>query len=196
MDTFTFGMRHNRLFRALGPNPLVRRSDRIEALSLMLAALILVVATPLVCAVGTSLQDSRARTYAEEAMHRHSTTATAIEEGELVVDFNDVWYTVQAKWNRSGQDHLDVVEWPNLAKIGDQQRIWVDDSGGPAQPPTPPSRATIDAWAIALSGWVMLLSALAGGRCAIRWRLDRSRLAQWNLEVTGLLEGGDRKNSQ
>ena len=26
MDTFTFGMRRNWLFRALGPNPLVRRS--------------------------------------------------------------------------------------------------------------------------------------------------------------------------
>ena len=35
MDTFAFGMRRNRLFRALGPNPLVRRSDRIQALSLM-----------------------------------------------------------------------------------------------------------------------------------------------------------------
>ena len=35
MDTFAFGMRRNRLFRALGPNPLVRRSDRIQALSLL-----------------------------------------------------------------------------------------------------------------------------------------------------------------
>jgi membrane protein implicated in regulation of membrane protease activity len=80
--------------------------------SFVMAALILAVATPFICAFGTSLQDSRAPTYAEEATHRHSTTASAIAEGEPVVDFNEAWYTVQAKWNRSGQDHVDVVEWP------------------------------------------------------------------------------------
>ncbi|HEX3284639.1 MAG TPA: hypothetical protein VHT50_08275 [Mycobacterium sp.] len=196
MDTFTIETRRSWLTRALGGNPLVRSSDRIEAWSFVMAALILAVATPFICAFGTSSHDSRARSYAEEAMHRHSTTAIAIEGGERVVDFEDVSYTVQAKWNRSGQDHLAVVEWPNLAKIGDQHRIWVDDNGQPARPPLPPSRATIDAWAMALSGWVMLLGAIAGAQYAIRLRLDRIRLAQWDLEVTGLLEGGDRKKSQ
>jgi hypothetical protein len=196
MDIFTIDTRRSWLTRVPGGNPLVRSSDRIEAWSFVLAALILAAATPFICAFGTSLQDSRARTYAEETMHRHSTTATAMEEGELVVDHNDIRYTVQAKWNHSGQDHLDAVEWPNLAKISDQQRIWVDDSGQSARSPRPPSRATIDAWAIALTGWVMLLSAVAGAQCAIRWWFDRGRLAQWDLEVTGLLDGGYRKKSQ
>jgi len=196
MDTFTIEARRSWLIRVLGGSPLVRSADRIEAWSYVMAALLLAVATPFICAFGTSLQDSRARTYADEAMHRHLTTATAIEEGNLVADYNGVWYTVRAKWNRSGQDHLDVVEWPGLAKIGDEQRIWVDDSGQPARPSTPPSRATLDAWALALTGWVMLLSAVAGTQCAIRWWLDRSRLTRWELELQGLLEGGGRKESQ
>ena len=59
----------------------------------------------------------------------------------------------------------------------------------------PPSRATIDAWAVALSVWSVLLSAVAGALCAIRWRLDSRRFAQWDWRST-TSEGGDRKNSQ
>ena len=94
MDTFTIEARRSWLIRVLGGSPLVRSADRIEAWSYVMAALILAVATPFICAFGTSLQDSRARTYADEAMHRHLTTATAIEEGNLVADYNRVWYTV------------------------------------------------------------------------------------------------------
>ncbi len=196
MDTFTFGMRRNRLFRALGPNPLVRRSDRIEALSVMLAALILVVATPLVGAFGTSVHDTRERAYAQEAKHRHPAVATATQAGELVTDSNALWFTAEAKWNAAGQDRVGVVIWPTRAKIGDQQAIWVDDDGHYARPPVPPSRAATDAWVISLAVWFALFYAVAGAYYVIRMRLDSRRFAQWDLEFNRVAEGGDRKNSQ
>ena len=196
MDTFAIGMRRNRLFRVLGGNPLARRSDRIQALSFVAAVLILAVATPFICAFGTSVHDSRAQSYAQEGQHRHPVTATAIEEGELVVAANDLWYTAQARWIRAGQDHVGVVKWPDRAEVGDQQRIWVDDDGRYARPPRPASRATIDAWAVALSVWTVLLSALAGAHYAIRSRLDSRRFAQWDLAINRVAEGGDRKKSQ
>ena len=196
MDTFTFGMRCNWLFRALGPNPLVRRSDRIQALSFVAAALILVVATPFVCAFGTSVHDTRERVYAQEAQHRHQVMATAIGEGELVVDYNDLWFTAEAQWNAAGQDRVGVVNWPGSAKIGDQQAIWVDEDGQSAQPPSPISRATTDAWAIGLVVWFALFGAVAAAYYAIRWRLDSRRFAQWELAINRVAEGGDRKNSQ
>ena len=183
MDTFTFGMRRNRLLQAMGSNPLVRRSDRIEALSLVAAVLILVIATPFVCAFATSLHDSRAQVYTQEVAHRHPAIATATEEGELIAASNDVWFTAQARWNAAGQDRVGVVNWPGRAKIGDRQAIWVDDNGQYARPPRPPSRATADAWTIGLVVWFALLDAVAGAYCAIRWRLDARRLAQWDLEI-------------
>lgn len=196
MDTFTFGMRRTWLFRALGPNPLVRWSDRIQALSFVAAALILVVATPFVCAFGTSVHDTRERVYAQEAQHRHLVVATAIDEGELVVDSNDLWFTAEAQWNAAGQDRVGVVKWPWRAKIGDQQAIWVDEDGQSARPPSPVSRATTDAWAIGLVVWFVLFSAVAGAYYAIRCRLDSRRFAQWDLAINRVAEGGDRKNSQ
>jgi hypothetical protein len=54
MDIFTIDTRRSWLTRVPGGNPLVRSSDRIEAWSFVLAALILAAATPFICAFGTS----------------------------------------------------------------------------------------------------------------------------------------------
>jgi hypothetical protein len=183
MDTFTFGMQRNRLLQALGSNPLVRRSDRIEALSFVAAVLILVIATPFVGAFATSVHDTREQVYTQEEQHRHPAMATATEEGELVAASNDVWFTAQAQWNAAGKDRVGVVKWLGHAKIGDSQAIWVDDDGQYARPPRPPSRATTDAWAIGLVVWFALFDAVAGAYSAIRWRLDARRFAQWDLEL-------------
>ncbi|WP_206428467.1 Rv1733c family protein [Mycolicibacterium stellerae] len=180
----------------MGRNPLVRRSDRIEAWSFVVAALILAVATPIICAFGTSLQDSRSRTYAEEAMHRHMATATAIEEGQLMIGPSHIWYTAKAQWGAANGRHVGVVRWPDSVKVGDQQRIWVDDDGRLAQPPKPPSRAAVDALAIAIGVWFGVLDALAGTWYAIRRRLDTRRLAQWDVEVSGLFTSDDQRKSQ
>jgi hypothetical protein len=196
MDTFTIEPRRNWLIRVLGRNPLVRRSDRIEAWSVMAAALVLTVATPFVCAFGTSLQDSRSRAYAEEALHRHMVTATAIEPGELIIEPNYISYNVQAQWNAAGGRHAGIVKWSDRAKIGDHEGIWVDDEGQYAQPPRSPGRATTDAWAIAVSAWLAVFIVVAGSLHAIRSWLDARRFAQWDLELSKIAEDGNRKNSQ
>lgn len=196
MDTFIMGTRRNWWASVLSRNPLVRRSDRIEAWSFVVAALFLALATPFVCALGTSLQDSRARSYAEEAMHRHVVTATATEEGELIIGPNDVWYTAKAQWRAADGPHAGIVEWLDRANVGDQQNIWVDDQGQLARPPKPPGRATADAGAIAIAVWFEVFVAVAGTWYAVRRRLDARRLAQWDVEVHRLLEGGDHEKSQ
>ena len=196
MDTFKFGMQRNRLLQALGSNPLVRGSDRIEALAFVAAVLILLIATPFVGAFATSLHDTREQVYTQEAQHRHPAMATATEEGELVATSNDVWFTAQAQWNAAAEDRFGVVKWPGRAKIGDRQAIWVDDNGQYSRPPRPTSRATTDAWTIGLVVWFAMFDAVAGAYCAIRWRLDARRFAQWDLEITRVAEGGDRKSSQ
>ena len=53
MQTFTIGLGRYWWMRALGRNPLVRRSDRVEALAVALAIVITVVATPIAGAIGT-----------------------------------------------------------------------------------------------------------------------------------------------
>ena len=196
MDTFTIEPRRNWLIQVLGRNPLVRRSDRVEAWSVMAAAFLIAVATPFACAFGTSLQDSRSRAYADEALHRHMVTAAATEPGQLIVEPNNISYSAQARWDGAGGGHAGIVKWPDRANIGDQERIWVDDEGRHVQPPRPPGRATTDAWAIAAAVWVAVFSAVVGSLHVIRRWLDTRRFAQWDLELGKIAEGGNRKNSQ
>ena len=68
MDTFTVRLpRWPILLRLLGRDPLVRTTDRIEALVLVLAVVVSLLAAPIAAAVGTAVYDSSRHVYAEQA---------------------------------------------------------------------------------------------------------------------------------
>jgi hypothetical protein len=81
MEHFTIGLGNHWWVQAFGRSPLVRRSDRIEAIVLVLAVILIVVAIPIAGAIGTFVLDERTRAYAEEAHSRHQVLATATDEG-------------------------------------------------------------------------------------------------------------------
>jgi hypothetical protein len=67
------------MVRAFGPNPLLRRIDRIEAILTVMAIVAAVAVIPVAAAVGAAVYGSHARLYADEALTRHSVAATVIE---------------------------------------------------------------------------------------------------------------------
>ena len=80
MDTFTVRLpRWPVLLRLLGRDPLVRTIDRIEALVLVLAVVVSLLAAPISAAVGTAVYDSRRQLYAEQAETRHTVVATVTD---------------------------------------------------------------------------------------------------------------------
>ena len=80
MDTFTVRLpRWPILLRLLGRDPLVRTTDRIEALVLVLAVVVSLLAIPIAAAVGTAVYDSRRQAYAEQAHTRHTVAATVTD---------------------------------------------------------------------------------------------------------------------
>jgi hypothetical protein len=196
MQTFTIGLGHRWWIQVFGRNPLVRPSDRIEVLVLSFAVLVTVVAIPVAAAIGTSVHDARACVYAEEALTRHQVTATAIEDGVVVVQPPDISFTARARWTASGREDSGVVEWLGRAKIGDQQAIWVNDAGENVGPPTSPSRADGDAVAIAILVWFGVAGASAGLVYVVRRWLDRCRYAQWDRAINGSGDNNGRRNHQ
>ena len=97
MQTFTIGLGHRWWIQVFRRNPLVRPSDRIEVLVLGFAVLLTVVAIPIAGAIGTFVHDARTRIYAEEALTRHQVTATAIEDGSVVVQPPDISFSARAQ---------------------------------------------------------------------------------------------------
>ena len=67
METVTVGLPRWPIVRLLGRNPLIRISDRVEAVVLVLAVLVSPLAASIAAAVGTAVDDSRRHLYAEQA---------------------------------------------------------------------------------------------------------------------------------
>ena len=78
MDTFTIGF-PRWLAVLFGRNPLIRLSDRLEVLALVLVVVVSLLSMPIGAAVGTAVYDSRSRVYAEQAKTRTTVTATVID---------------------------------------------------------------------------------------------------------------------
>ena len=174
--------------RIAGRNPLVRRTDRIQAWLCILAALINVLAIPVVAAIGTSVHDARVAFYVEQAKHRHAVTATALETSTAEVGQGpgEGSFFVRASWTDRGTNRVDVVKWPDEATVGDQTDIWVDDAGETVDPPASPSRAAADAIGAAFWIWLAVMAITAGSAALIRLRLTTRRYVQWDRELETL----------
>jgi hypothetical protein len=196
METFTIGIGHRWWAQVFRRNRLVRHSDRIEVLVRGFALVLVVVAIPVAAAIGTSVHDGRTRVYAEESYSRHQVTATAVERGEVVVEYRGVSFMARATWSASGRDYTDVVNWTGLAKIGDRQAIWVNDAGAAVGPPSPPSRAVGEAVTIATLVWFGVAGVAAGVVFLVgRW-LNRRRFAQWDDHIKAFRANQGRTNHQ
>lgn len=185
----TFGVYRSWVVRLIGRHPLVRRSDRAEARSVLLAVVLALLAIPVAAAVGTSVHDARAKFYAEQAASRHTVTATAMEDTTTVVRPDAVSFDVRARWNAAGANHIDTISWPKRAKAGDQEAIWVDAHGRQADDPAAPGRAGLDAIGAAVSLWLVVVAALVTFTYALRSRLDRARFAAWDRVLQSPADG-------
>ena len=196
METFTIGLGHRWWVHVFGRSPLVRRSDRIAALVLVFAVMLTVLAVPIAGAIGTLVHDARARMYAEEAQTRHEVVATATEDGTIVPQLRNLAFAAEAAWTDSGIAHSGTVAWPGLAKVGDQQHIWVNNKGEVVGQPSSPSRADRDAVAVALAVWLGVAGASAALVCLVRRGLDQRRYAEWDREIDECHDNNGRRNHQ
>jgi hypothetical protein len=196
MDSFTIGLRSPWWIRAFCRNPLVRGSDRVEALALVFATVLTIVAVPIAGAFATSVHDDRSRAYAQEALSKHQVTATASEDGQLVPALRSVIFAAEATWSDAGSFHRAIVPWNDRAKVGDQQRIWVNEAGDNVAPPSSSRRAAGEALTTALLIWLGVAEASTALVYAVRRRLNHQRYAAWDRELNTAGDNGGRRNQQ
>ncbi|TAM72243.1 hypothetical protein [Mycobacterium sp.] len=185
MESFTVPLPRRLSPRLFGRNPLIRASDRVEALVLVLAIAISLIAMPIGATVGTAVHDSRSRVYAEQAQARRLVTATSIGDSNPRRDPDSPTVTVPARWFADGTERTGDVAAPPHVKIGDEIEIWVDALGSPVRPPV---RTAVDEGvAFAVATW-STMSLLAAGLFGVaRVALDRSRSARWQRDFDSLV---------
>ncbi|MEU3962026.1 hypothetical protein AB0F42_19750 [Streptomyces buecherae] len=162
-------------------NPLRRRTDVIEAWSLLLAAVIMVVGG---VALGVTTALLAWEPLMEQHENRHQTQAVLVRDvpqrptelGEPGA--NRVRATV--RWtDTSGTTHTGQTRVDEGREAGERVTVWTDERGELTTAPLSPGQAATRAGvvgAIAATGFCCLtLSA----RRQVQRRLDRERAAQW-----------------
>ncbi len=197
MQTFSTRPGRGWLTRLFGRNPLVRASDRIEALTLILGIALVLVAAPVAGAVGTAVYSSRAAVYEQQVRTRHTVAATVLADSTSTVRPYSVSFDVRARWQDRGVQHEDVLGTDRPANAGDRLSIWVNDKGDYVGPPTRPKRAASDAIVAGAVLWLSVITVVAAAIGLTRFRLDRRRHAQWDRGLRGLVgDDGGRTGSE
>ncbi|MGV7273615.1 Rv1733c family protein [Mycobacterium kansasii] len=191
METFTIDPRCWRLARLVGRNPLLRRTDRLEALLLLVVLVASLLLIPAAAIVGAEVLDARDHQYAAQAQVRHPVTATVTGATH---DPNSEGIVVHVRWAPAAGERTGSFRHSAPLNVGQRVEIWVDRDGNLVRPPTPRWHAGVDA--VVTSVLIVLtcgaaMSLVVG---SVRSRLDRARDAAWERDLSCLQDDGGRRN--
>lgn len=170
--------------RLFARNPLIRPSDRIEALVLVVAVTVSLLTVPIAAAVGTAVHDSRSRLYAEQAQSRHTVTATVIGDSHDESP-QSTTVMVPARWFAAGAQHTGDVLATRPTRLGDEIEIWVDTEGSAVGRPS--NTALDEAVSVGLAIWCAVSLSAAAVFVAARVALARGRDARWQQDFDSLV---------
>jgi hypothetical protein len=192
MDTFTVRLpRWPVLLRLAGRDPLVRVTDRIEALVFVLAVVVSLLAVPITAAIGTAVYDSSRHIYAEQAHTRHTVAATVTDVAASQQLLRTDATTVSARWTAAGAEHTGTVTAQSTAKAGDTVDIWVDNNGAQVPAPAPTTNAAAEAAMGAVVIWICVAAIAATLFTLTRTVCDRIRFTRWQHDLDNLVGNGD-----
>jgi hypothetical protein len=192
MDSYTVRLpRWPILLRLLGRDPLVRATDRVEALVSVLTVVVTLLAAPIAAAIGTEVYDSRRDVYAELAPIRDTVAATVTDVPASQQVLGTTVITVQARWSAAGTEHTGAVKAPSTVEAGDLVEIWVAHDGAQVPAPTPTTRAAVEAVTVALVIWVGFAAAATSLFALTRAACNRVRSTGWQHDLDSLVGQGD-----
>jgi Flp pilus assembly protein TadB len=181
-----------RLAQALGRNPLVRASDRIEVAVMAVAVAVSLAAMPIAGAIGTAVHDEQSRVYAAERQDRQRVAAATTEDSAASPKGPDA--VVQARWQVGDVENAGAYTWDSPAKDGTSTDIWVDRQGRHVSAPAPSWQAGVDAVGAAAGFWLSVTAAAALLIALVRRCLKHARYAGWNRDIASLVHDGGRTN--
>jgi hypothetical protein len=184
---FAGGVRRH--IRALGVNPLVRMSDRLEALAVLGVLLVALVALPLADRADTLVNDSGVHTALQQTQTRHSVQALVVAGSGLPTDFGTPDVSVQ--WQEGTHTRTESVVSTATVQTGDRMTIWLDESGKVVAAPLTEGDAGLNAALAAATVWITIVACAAAAALLVRRALDRSRDRDWDRALNLLAHNDD-----
>ncbi len=157
-----------------------RPGDRLELLSLVLCALLTVLAVPVGLAVAATVATDAAAEARSQQEQRREVPAVLLQDSRPVTGMTAV---ALASWTApGGGSRAGEVSAPTGTRAGDTVRIWIDADGRRTGEPLSPTGVRVTA-AVAGTVTALLLAASAAAlHAAVRVVLDRSRARRWERE--------------
>ena len=178
MSVTLFAKRVRWYLRALGFNPLIRASDRLEALAALAVLVTALLAVPAAARAGDLIYDADMRTANEQALTRHAVQAVAVDgSARMPVDFDSPAY-VRAQWREGTHLRTEQVITPATLKPGESLKVWLDDGGKVVAAPRTPDDAKLSATVTAGSVWLAIVVCSAMLAFGFRRWLDGSRFTR------------------
>lgn len=191
MQTFTIGWPRRWPLQGFGRNELLRLSDRVESIVVIIFGTLAIVAIPFVVAVGVSVHDYEIDDQARQTASLHQTTATVYQEPTASNHylFGAVW-SVPVRWDVAGSERVGTIDRDVKSEVGESVPVWIDRQGLLSHAPAVTGSATADAVGVAIVVWLAAVGVSGGIAQLIRWRLDLSRFAKWDRELRSLADDG------
>lgn len=167
---------------------LVRRSDRLEAGTVLGSLLLAVLLVPLLAGLGFAVGRNLASDAARQRATGHSVTAVLLQDSPPVaVDASGALVAAStrtsARWHLPGGATRDgLVPADHGLRAGARVRIWLDGAWWPAPVPLSPVRAAAIGTLVGVSGWLAALGVLGLGLVALHLGLGRHHDRAWARE--------------
>jgi hypothetical protein len=191
MGVTPFALRFRRHLRALGRNPLIRTSDRLESFAVLAVLLIALVAVPVAAQVESHAYDAGMRTVDEQTQRRHSVEALVVEGSTGFLSEFDSPATIRVQWHEGDQLRTEQLTSPVIVEAGAPMTIWLDKTGTVVTAPLTADDVKLSATAAAGTVWVVAVFCSVLAALGIRRWLDRSRARAWENKLNLLAHNDD-----
>ncbi|MEU3663468.1 hypothetical protein AB0E77_27560 [Streptomyces sp. NPDC032940] len=169
-------------------NPLRRRSDVVEAWTVLLVAVLLVVGAPLLGAFAAVGAQGQAQQVAEQQRaERHRVRATVVDRTPTrpssLEGGGEQSYRATVRWTTPGGDtRTTVSRVPAGARQGDVIAVWLDARGRSVPPP--PGDSAVWEHTVTVGAFTTLGAALTVllGHCVVHRTALRRRMAEWERD--------------
>jgi hypothetical protein len=181
---------------ALGFNPLIRTTDRLEALAVLAALLTALIAIPAAAQAGDLVYASAVHTADEQAHDRHAVEALVVDgstrmPADSEAPTSSAPISVRAQWHEGTRVRTEQITTSSMAKTGDSLTVWLNDAGKVVAAPMTADDARLSAAVATGTVWIAIVVCGALAAFLIRRGLDRSRARSWERELDLLAYNDD-----
>ncbi|MFJ1969931.1 hypothetical protein ACIO93_14785 [Streptomyces sp. NPDC087903] len=167
-------------------NPLRRRSDAVEAWTMLVVVVLLLVAAPLAGAVaGWWAHDEARAVVTAERAERHRVRAEVVGRTPDTlpsVGGREHSYRVKVRWTEAGRVQTVTARVPAGSHHGDVVDVWFDSRGRSVAPPPGESAVWQHTLAIAACATGGAVAVVLVGQSLVRTAATRHRMAEWERD--------------